>query len=381
MGLELKRGNKSETTEEIAIPARNKDYEGVKQDGSSISAYGVESGDLGLGLFAGEESPNRAHRREEESIELKLYSDENPNDVLHLEEQMQNETERLKLSGVGNSTKSGNTSKNANPWDNPIENYEVRPRTVGKAIDSRTYMENVEEEHHPVLLITFIVVVATFVLELASLGWISAQKVVDVQFNLMKFQWLYIGVSIVVLVDAILVNMLHKKKLSLILLALFLPFVYPLQRGKHTNGHSVTGHIVLWSSFIAYASLILLIGKAVNSYGGIVQLSDEKVRHEAAMALDQDIYGVNVGSQIIQNMDIDYATYEQQNGKDVVELMGRDSVYLEKNRFVDGGIENIETVFIFVKNSTGQYVLTKVMLGKQELTDKYLEFYWNEVIK
>ncbi|MBQ9983937.1 MAG: hypothetical protein IJP29_05040 [Lachnospiraceae bacterium] len=379
MGLTLNRGNNKDTREDSVIPARNKEYEGVKKDGRTVNSYGVNRGDLGLGLFDENGEQERAKWESKEPIELKLNSQEDPNDVFRLGEQMQEEPKGLKLSGQANATKSVG-DKNANPWDNPYDEYKGGPRSISKPIDHRTYKKKEEREQHPVLLISFILMTAVFVCEIAVLAWISAQNDVDVQYNLMKFVWVFGVVPIVVFLDAILVNALYKKKISLILLGWLLPFVYPLKRGNFTNGHSVTGHIVCWGSLVAYISVILMISEAVSNYGVIVQMSDAEIRHKAAAVLDQDIRGIKASSRIMPNMNLETAICEQVDGEEVVYLIGKDSLYVEGYAFVDTGENNIDTVLGFAKNDAGQYELIFVSFAEQVLNKAFIQTYWDEVL-
>lgn len=379
MGLKLKRGNNQENSREVTLSARNKDFSGVKKDGRAIGIYGEKSDDLGLGLFDGNSEDHRPKDEEQEKVELKLYSDEDPNDVFHLGKKEEEEG-RLRLSGQKDSANKKGTARDLNPWDHPYEEYAMGSRSISKSIDSRTYRGRVEEEHHPVLLIMYIIVATLFFSEIVVLGWVTAQNDVDIQFNLLKFRWLYTAVSSVVLLDAILVNILHRKNGVIVVLALMLPFTYPLKRGKDTNGHSFTGHLICWGWLVAFTSLMMLVAGAISKYGAVVQIPDERIRHEAALVLNQDLDGMSMGNRMKKVIWIEDARYEQQNGEDVVVLMGYDSVYFKNTTFVHSGADDIETRFYFVKNGEGQYELSMVTLDEKEITGQNLQYYWNKYL-
>ncbi len=343
MGLKLKTGVHVTQSPEKINGQNNSDWDGVKKNGGAINPYGVNHNDLSLELFDKERESNNL----DEKVELKL-------------------------TGV-NDFELDN--------DRSIEQDEMLARnSIAQAIDHRTYTSTVEEDG-PLRIVMMIIAYVAVVVKLACIGWVCSQNVVDIIYNVTPMQWIINGVAVVILIDAIVVNVIHKKSISLIIIALLLDFLYPLQRGKHTEVGEMIGGVLTVTLLIAYGAFILLAGKAINNYGNVIRIDDEQVRTQAAIVLDQEINGTRLGNRIMKAVEIEEANYGQQDGKESVVLRGNGSVTLRNGNFVMGSYYDTKTTLGFVKSSTGQYELASVTLGDQTLTDQYLSYYWEKIIK
>ena len=346
MGLKLKDGKQITRSTENLGDGNVTDWEGVKKDGGAINPYGVNRNDLSLNPFEGEQDQNRQVLKDE-NIEIKLNGD----DDFKLDDRLGEEKDNL-----------------------------LAKNSISQAIDHRTYTSDVEREG-PLQMIMMIIAYVAIIVKLSCMGWICSQHAVDIVYNVQPLQWVVNVVAVVIVIDAIVVNVLHKRSISLIVFALLLDCLYPLQRGKRTEQGETIGTILTVIMFIAYGALFLQAGKAVNNYGTIIYLEDEKTREEIAFVLDQEINNARLGNRIMQIMDIEEAIYGQENKKDVVILEGKGSVHLQNSSFVANGYKDTETRLGFVKSDTGQYELVSVTLGDQVLTDQYLEYYQKEVLE
>lgn len=343
MGLKLKNDNSiTESTGQL-YNSNTEDWDGVKKDGGAIGPYGVNRHDLGLDLF-GEARETERNDQQQEDVELKI------------------------------------TSQNEEMFFQEVKDVSNTP-SISKAIDLRTYTNTAKKETSLLLLIFTFVAYIAIIVKLATIGWICSKDAIDIYFNTMSLAWVMSAVSVVLFIDVIVVNVVYKRNIFLIIIAWLLDFVYPSKRGKHTGQGEMIGTILSVTMFIAYVALILLVGKAVNNYGNIIQIEDEKVRAEAAVLLDQKMDGVRMGNQMMQNIDIEEVVYGQQSNKDVVILEGNGSIYLQNGNFVISSYKDTKTTLGFVKSSTGQYELTSVTLGDQILTDQHLSYYWEEIMK
>ena len=344
---------------------------GEKQEGNGLKLAGNESQvENGLKLAGSENQVENG---------LKLAGNEN---------QVEN---GLKLTGGENRQKSGlnltgeesqepkEDKLEMNPWDveEPIVVSSI-PTTVGDGENTKRHTDGNEMA----LKISQIIMYVLMVLCIVSIVWLSTQPVVNLYVNLLKFQWLYSLLSLVMLIDLVLVCVLWGRKISLILVAIFFAFWYPKKRNDHVNGYGGIGGILGISYLIASIVLCGIVFKGFSRYGAIIVEEDEATRIEAAAMLDQITEnGVAMGDVISDNMIIAEARVEEQKGKTVVVLCGAGNIYIEDDVFMLGTEKNVATQMAFVKNSsTGEYEIAAAALNDTTLSQYGATSYW-ELLK
>lgn len=297
------------------------------------------------------------------------------------EENKQESGSGLKLSGTsGVETKKEDLGE-SNPWDfdktqEPVVISSVSTtKNAGSVYGKNTSGENI------VLTIGKYAVYLSFILNFAVYAWICTQNHSEIFVNALKFQGLFSICSIIVILDAILVNILHERKISLIILAWILPFIYPMQRNKHVSGSGGMGTACCFASIIAAVGLFAFIMKSWSQYGNIITILDNETRAEAVAVMDQTTSdGQRIGDKIVRKVSIEDALVQKQGNTTVVALAGYGSVTIDGDVFMDTGNSNIETQMAFVKQNNGTYELRAVILNGAELSSYGAQSYWNSVI-
>ncbi len=341
MGLRLNRQSDKDR-KVVPLPARNKEYDGVKKDGKTVDLYGREKEDLLLDLFQ-EENGNQEDM-DGEKIELSIHRD-------------------------------------INPWDRPIEDVLDSTKSFSRAVDHRTQRQKVSEEQHPVLLISFVLMITACSIGIAVMAWIHMLEKVDLYYNLRYAGWIGLIILAVMWLDVILVSALFKKNGALVGTLILFPFVYPVKRGYHTNGHSVSGWFVCVVSIVAVISAIVTFCMGVRQYGPVFFEPNERIRHEVGMALDTEIEQRTVSNHIQKLMDIECYSYENEGGTEYVQIGGTAYFSFREGSYVRTEGNPVETTFCFKKGNNRQYALQSIGLDKKQIKGKDLELYWNEVVK
>ena len=307
-------------------------------------------------------------------MELKLANDENSD----------KKAGGLRLSGEPEQQEMRSQLNQENPWDfgRPEEPVVTRSISSTGVYDSSSYSSTVSDIHIVVKL-GRIIIYACMLLMIITMLWVVTQPRIDIFFNIMKLAPLYSFCEIVFIVDVILVNVLYERKISLILWAwLFYP-VYPLKRDKQVNGGSS------WGGLVFAAMLIMLVVLGVNyvtaftNYGAAILNGDKEVRNAVVEFMDSPVPGggENYGSKpknnfVIQNIDV-----ETEGSQSVVIVQGNGQYGVDTDGFIDYTNKTAATQLAFVKDSSGNYSLGAVILGKTQLSNYYTEYYWNKLLR
>ena len=91
--------------------------------------------------------------------------------------------------------------------------------------------------------------------------------------------------------------------------------------------------------------------------------------------------GENYGSKpknnfVIQNIDV-----ETEGSQSVVIVQGNGQYGVDTDGFIDYTNKTAATQLAFVKDSSGNYSLGAVILGKTQLSNYYTEYYWNKLLR
>ncbi len=259
----------------------------------------------------------------------------------------------------------------------------IRTSAVSTTIDLTNYRPTGPKPQGLVLTISMVLVYIGMVAQLGSIAYVCTQETVDMVFNLLSYQGLYSAITVLILVDSILVNVLYKRKISLVLVAWLLPFLYPLKRSKHIGNNDLPGSILCACFVLAMLGTVLMAGKAVAEYGVAIQIEDETVRHEVAAAMDQTLEGQRIGARVQKTINMNAAEYVQKNGVDYIVMYGYGSVYVNvaENAFIDEVAHNTKTCLVFSKKGTNPYALTGVTLGDKVLSSGWVASYYQQVMK
>lgn len=289
----------------------------------------------------------------------------------------------LRLSGVEDSqAEMDRRTEEQNPWDFDQPEEPIRMYSVSNRMDLSSAAEQKDNGGSIILVITKIIVYVLFAFEIASIAWICTQDLSDLFINLLKFQGLYSICTLACIVDAILVNILYERKISLIILAWMFNILYPALRNRHIKGNSGMGALCGWGMGIALLALVGIMTKAFTSYGSVFMITDEATRKEAVAVMDQILEdGSRLGDKLLEKISVQGAAVEQQGNTTAVAFTGGGGIYLDGGAFVDTGGNSIETQLAFVKSSGGEtYELGAVVLNGSTLNAYGVSSYWKSVI-
>lgn len=307
-------------------------------------------------------------------MELKLTNDENTD----------KKTGGLRLSGETEQQEIGNQQNQENPWDFGRPEEPVVTRSISNTgfYDSSSYKSKVNDIHI-VVKIGRIAVYACMLLMIIAMVWVVTQPKIDIFFNFMKFAPLFSLCGVILIVDAILVNVLYGRKISLALWAwLFYP-VYPLKRDKHVNGASS------WGGLVCIATLIVLVAwganyvAAVMNYGVTIVNRDKAVRDIVAAFMDSPVpdEGENYGSKLSKNFVIQNVDVQTEGNQSMIIVQANGQYGKDADSFIDYTNKTAATQLAFVKDSSENYRLGAVILGKTQLSSYHTEYYWNVLLR
>lgn len=297
------------------------------------------------------------------------------------DEKKENSESGLKLSETNHQQMEKEDNGIPNPWDFNVESEPVVISSISSTTETNTVGTKDQEGRELVLKIGMILVYVCFILNIASAAWICTQETSKLMENALKFQGLYTATTLICIVDAILVNILYERKISLIFLAWLLGFLYPVIRNKHVNGRSGMGGWCCFGTLIASLALVVYIFKGFSMYGNILVITDEETRTQAIALMDQTMEdGRRLGDKIMKNVHVEVAVIQKEGTYTCVGLLGEGRVKIDGDAFMDTGTASVETQLAFVKEGNGKYQLQAVVLDGTEMTSYGAKSYWNSVI-
>ena len=265
-----------------------------------------------------------------------------------------------------------------NPWE--YDDMTIKETSIRASYNNEIYTSNVSKsksDTNVIILIGRIVVYIVAILSVVGIIWCATQDKVDIAFNVTKLQWLFSLLSLVCIIDSILVNVLYERKISLIIFALLLQFLYPLKRDQHVNGSGGIGALVSLGMVISYVALFATLFSAFSTYNAIVSIEDDQTRKVAAEVFDQSAtQGTNLGTRITNNVAVTNVQVVTQGTKQIVvfEGMGRHNIS-DEGVMVESGNMIYDTKLAFAKNESGKYVLTGVALNNKQLNAQFVSYY------
>lgn len=303
-------------------------------------------------------------------MELKLANDEKPD----------KQTGGLRLSGEPEQQETESQGNQENPWDfdRPEEPAVTRSISNTGVYDSSSYRSTVSDVHIVVKL-GRIIIYGCMLFSIITMIWSLTQPKMDIFFNFMKFGVFYSFMEPVFIVDAILVNVLYGRKISLVLWAWLFGAVYPMKRDKHVNGGSPWGGLVFIAMLLTGAAWVASLMTAFTTYGATILNEDAAVRTAVVEFMDSPATddGENFSLRLKKNLEIQNIDVETEGNQSMVIVQGNGRYGADTNGFIDYTNKTVATQLAFVKDSSGTYKLSAVVLGNTRLSNSYTEYYWN----
>lgn len=307
-------------------------------------------------------------------MELKLTNDEE-NDK---------KTGGLRLPGASEQQGMGIQQEQENPWDfdKPEEPIITRSISDGVTAGSNLYSSSVGDVHIVVKL-GRIIVYACMLFMIISMIWVGTQPKINSYSNFMKFSPFYSVCEGLLVMDAILVNVLYERKISLVVWAWLLGFAYPIRRDKHVNGGSMWGGLTCVGLLMATVAFMANFMVAFTDYGATIMNEDEAIRTAVVAFMEHTVSdgGENFGSKLKRNLQIQNVDVETQGNQSVVVVQGNGQYGANTDSFIDYTSKTVATQLAFVKDSSGNYKLGAVMLGNIQLSNQNVNYYWNTLMK
>lgn len=307
---------------------------------------------------------------------LKLANDEGNN----------KQDSRLRFSDegqVGDSLQSSGTERQQirenerDPWNMEGELQPVGISSIASTVKIDDYKESRRNGSSIVLKISKIIMYILIISAIASVGWISTQKLSDIYINALKFRWLYSLCGLAAVIDAVLVNILYQRKISLFFIAWFLFFLYPGKRNKHMNEERGVDTFLGIAYITAVLIIVGLYSKGILEYGAVL-MAEEDSRAVAVEVLDQRTGdGTRIGDVISDNMLIEGVQVEKQAGRMVVGFSGMGKMGIVNGEFTIYNVKNVDTQIVFVKDmNSNEYEIAAAILDGTNLTQFGATYYW-----
>ncbi|MCR5215164.1 MAG: hypothetical protein K6E10_12180 [Eubacterium sp.] len=193
--------------------------------------------------------------------------------------------------------------------------------------------------------------------------------------------------ELIAVVDAVLIYIFEKNKISLILFSIFLLPFYPLYRDKIYRPKYNVGALLTLAFFIGMILVAVLVFRSTASYGKLfVNVNDKETLDEAMAVMD---YEAEEGKSYSRCLVIKgkftpmYADLSKSGGETTIAITGNGFVdVVEKQRgYVEVYSVNKEsTTLTFEKNKDDGYTLKKVKVGNHKLSEKEKDVYYDKVI-
>lgn len=266
------------------------------------------------------------------------------------------------------------------PWDYYKPEEPVVVRSISSTVPSGSPVyESRGKGENSVIKIGRIVVYICMLFTIVTGIWICTQPKVDIFYKILPLSPIYSFCGLLIIVDAVLVNILYEKKISLILWSLFFPVVYPAKRDKHVNGGSSIGTLCSWACFVGSIVLGVNLVSSILSYGSLVMNPSQEARTEGAafLAAMQGTDGENWEQRLKRSMQIEDIQVEIQDSGTMIVVSGHGKYGVEDDTMVNYGSNQIPTQIGFQKKKDGSYEMVGIVINNRPLTDSYAEYHFN----
>lgn len=292
-------------------------------------------------------------------------------------------TAGLKLAGVNEEElkkKTGISEMDAWDFSDEQDPYYV---TSAKSKLNREAKENKEISAGDIILKTFQVIMwLAIAAESGAFMYIGMQENHLVLQNLSDMSWIFKVCGIILVLDAILVNVITDKNIMLVVVALVLPFLYPALRSAHVSKKNGIGVVI---SFLYFLSIVFMFGFYWNAhmfYGDILSMEDKAQQQIVVQAYNQPMENGKTLGEILKNdFDVENITLETGKIGYVLTIQGNGNIYMKDDGFVNSlGNKNPSTL-VFSLSAKGGLTLTAAALNGVELSETGVINYWEMLTK
>lgn len=288
----------------------------------------------------------------------------------------------LKLAGMEPANSLNNPAKEDNPWDFDKPTGAVQSVSISESAPYQSDM-SVHQGENTVVKVSGIIMYLAFIGKIVILALLCMGPKIDIYANIFRYTFILGICEYIPFVDAIIVNALYEKKISLYFFAWLLPFFYPGKRDRHVNGGGI-GTLLGIGSLIAVIAVFGNMISAMFTYGAKTMVeADKETRTEVAAMLDYPTANGNtLGETLRSSFMIAEATVEEQGGKKIIALLGNGSCMLNSDNTYTMTNKNTPTLLLYEKNTaTNTYELKGVTTGNMQLNSPYIKWYQNEILK
>lgn len=205
-----------------------------------------------------------------------------------------------------------------------------------------------------------------------------AGRHVDILFRIQEYKiFLAIGNGILFM-DAVIVNLLYERKLSLLILAWLFPFAYPLERNHHVDDRSGIGGICSFALIAAFLATGVNVYHAYVQYGECCMSENETLRHGVEDIMEQETAnGERQGAVLKRNYIIE--NVQTNESGTVIQLEGYGQWYMSKMGYETSAGLDIPTVLVYRQQLPGGYKLTEVALDGSILSGEDIAAYESRI--
>lgn len=290
----------------------------------------------------------------------------------------------LRLSGVSEEQRTNTRMEQDNPWDFAKDEEPIVTRSISSsAISSSDFHSSQASDTSIIIKITGILAYLSLLVEIGGMIWIAMQPEIDVYVRTVKISPLFSACQLMMIVDAILVNVLYERKLTLILWAwLFCP-VYAIKRERHVNSGASFGGLLCAGYIIATLVFIGKVFSASMEYGDVITNLDDTVRYTVVEFMEQPTPegGETYKSKLDRSFLVDEMDCVTQGNQQVVVIQAYGLYDFSSDGILKYTSFSVPTQLCFVKDSAGQYKPAAIVVNDKKLTEKNIKYYWNTLIK
>lgn len=206
-----------------------------------------------------------------------------------------------------------------------------------------------------------------------------AGKPVDILFRIQKYKVLFAIGNGILFLDALIVNFLYERKISLLILAWLFPFAYPLARNHHVDDRPGMGGICCFAIIAAFIATGANVYHTYAQYGEYCMNENEILRHGVAEIMAQEsANGVSLGTVLKRNYKIENVQVNESGT--VIQFEGYGKWYISKMGYEPTAGFDIPTVLVYKQQSAGGYKLTEAVLDGTSVSGEDIYTYENKIL-
>ncbi|MDO5155410.1 MAG: hypothetical protein Q4D51_05545 [Eubacteriales bacterium] len=300
------------------------------------------------------------------------------------QEENENKSGGLKLSGGSDFSQTNVKKEKDNPWDFQKENDVIEVKSISNTAMSEinahtnTY-QSANDDTHIVVKIGKIVVYACMIFMIGSMIWICNQPQVDMYQCLMNLSPMYSVCELAFIIDAVMVNVLYDKKISLIIWSIVFPFIYPMKRDKHVDRGGAIGVVGLLAYLAVVVALVSNVMTSLTKYGTLVMNPNQEIRSTAVAFLDtmQKSGDRTFGNKLQSNLTIEDIQVEIKGSTTTIMVIGMGRYEVRTDGIMDYVTNKVPTELVFQKDGNSNYHIVGAVTNNTTLSNSNVEAFWN----